>query len=246
MPLKGTRFQFRCHKEIQCFTKCCADLKLVLTPYDIIRMKNRLSMSSDDFLDQYTETEIKPNKRFPQVFLKMNPDHRGKKCPFVTPTGCEIYEDRPGACRIYPLGRAALKIDEQHHTKEKYFIVKEHHCFGFIEKKRWSVSQWMKNEGLDEYNKMNDMWLEIVSSTADLGPKEQVSKKMQMFFMASYNIDRFKNFLFHSHFFNRFHVDPAVKEKISSNDVELMKFSFDWLKFSLFGQSTMQIKAPYS
>jgi hypothetical protein len=29
-------FRFACLKELPCFTRCCADPKLVLTPYDIL------------------------------------------------------------------------------------------------------------------------------------------------------------------------------------------------------------------
>ncbi len=32
-------FRFACHSQLPCFTRCCADLKLVLTPYDILRLK---------------------------------------------------------------------------------------------------------------------------------------------------------------------------------------------------------------
>ena len=41
-PLHGNRFRFRCHKDMECFTRCCAGLNLVLMPYDILRMKRRL------------------------------------------------------------------------------------------------------------------------------------------------------------------------------------------------------------
>ena len=105
-PLAGNRFRFRCHKEIRCFTRCCADLNLVLTPYDLVRMKRRLGISSSDFLDKYTNTTIDSHPRFPMVKLKMSQDKK-RTCPFVTSNGCTIYEDRPAACRIYP-GSAAL------------------------------------------------------------------------------------------------------------------------------------------
>ena len=41
------RFKFRCHKGVDCFTKCCRGINIVLTPYDIIRLKNRLQLSSE-------------------------------------------------------------------------------------------------------------------------------------------------------------------------------------------------------
>jgi hypothetical protein len=63
-----------------------------------------------------------------------------------------------------------------------------------------------------------------------------------MFSMASYNLDRFREFIFKSRFFERFEIESGLKSRLASDDVELMKFAFDWLKFSLFGEKTIQIK----
>ena len=240
-PIIGNKFRFRCHKDIQCFTECCADLNLILTPYDIIRIKNRLGLSSDDFLTRYTDTKFDNKSRFPRVILKMNMDEN-RTCPFVSPDGCTIYEDRPGACRIYPIGRAAMKPDGKTDMCEHFFIVQEKHCLGFQEDKEWTIEDWMKNEGLDEYNTMNDKWLEIITSPKSLGQEKETARKIQMFFMASYNLDKFRKFLFKSNFLNLFEIEPDLKEKLISDDVELMKFAFDWLKFSLFGVKTIRIR----
>jgi len=240
-PLTGNTFKFRCFKGIQCFTDCCADLNLVLTPYDIIRIKNRLGMSSDVFLNKHTDTTMDNHPQFPMVKLKMLSDKK-RRCPFVSPDGCTIYEDRPGACRIYPLGRAATKPDAQKGIREKFFIVNEEHCLGFKEDRDWTIREWLTNEGVDEYTTMNDQWLEIVTSQKTLGPGKDLHQKIQMFFMASYNLDKFREFIFKSRFFERFEVESGLKNKLASDDVELMKFAFNWLRFSLFGEKTIQIK----
>ena len=160
-------------------------------------------MPSDQFLDRYTEIRIDQNARFPMMFLGMNRDDT-RTCPFVTPDGCTIYEDRPGACRIYPLGRAALRVESEMDTREKFFIVDEDHCLGFQEGREWAIEEWLANEGLDEYNKMNDHWLEITTSTKSLGQEKEVPRKIQMFIMASYNLDKFRRFVFESRFFDLF------------------------------------------
>jgi Fe-S-cluster containining protein len=241
-PVVESTIQFRCHKDIACFTKCCADLDLVLTPYDIMRIKNRLHIPSHAFLDRYTETKWNKHPRFPMINLKMESD-RYHRCPFVTPDGCTIYEDRPGACRIYPVGRAALKVDREKETREKFFLVDEEHCLGFREDKEWSLEEWMANEGVDEYNAMNDQWLEIVTSQKSLGKKEDIPRKIQMFFMASYNLDRFRRLIFETRFLDLFQVKAEKIEALAVDDVLLMHFAFEWLKFSLFGEKTIQIRS---
>ena len=136
-----------------------------------------------------------------------------------------------------------MKVDREKDVREKYFVVQEEHCLGFEEDKVWSLKEWMANEGVDDYNAMNDHWLEIITSPKSLGNKEEIPRKLQMFSMASYNLDKFRAFLFNSRFFSHFDVPQDLKEKLRTDDVALMLFSFDWLKFSLFGEKTLQIKA---
>jgi len=240
-PLKEELFQFACHRGVSCFTECCARLRLILNPYDIIRMKKRLGLTSDQFLSDYTETVIDRRHRFPLVKLKMNTDPKGS-CPFVTEEGCIIYNDRPEACRLYPIGRASATPDGATDSNDRFFMVVEPHCEGFREKQNWTLKDWLNHEGVKEYAAMNDPWRGIVTSARSLGPKSHVPQKHQMFFMASYNLDKFRVFIFKSGFFDRFQVDSDLKDKLETDDVVLMRFAFDWLRFSLFGEKTIRVK----
>ena len=79
-PIREGRFRFDCHRRMPCFTRCCANLNLVLTPYDILLLKNRLGLSSSDFLDRYTEDQIDEATGLPLVRLKMGKDE-SRRCP---------------------------------------------------------------------------------------------------------------------------------------------------------------------
>jgi Fe-S-cluster containining protein len=236
--LNGDTFTFSCHKGIECFTRCCAALQLVLTPYDILRLKNRLGISSGEFLETHTYTRFDRHPRFPMVLLKMT-SQPSQACPFVSSDGCTVYDDRPAACRIYPLGRAAQKRGDEKEAREQFFIVKEDHCLGFREDRAWTVKSWMLDQGLDEYNRLNDAWLEIISSPGSLGPKGEISRKLQMFFMVSYHLDTFRAFLFGSRFFELFQIPGELRTRIEKDDVALLSFGFDWLKLSLLGLPTI-------
>lgn len=240
VPLEEDSFTFSCHKKLACFTACCAKLRLILTPYDILRLKNRLSVPSDVFLDLHTETLFDEGKRFPLVRLRMLDDETGK-CPFLTPEGCSVYEDRPGACRLYPVGRASSLLRDKTGVREKFFLVREPHCLGFNEDKKWKMDDWTAHEGLKDYQRYNDRWLSIITSRDSIGAKDQAAKKYRMFFMASYNIDKFRSFLFSSRFFERFEVDDSLQEKMKKDDEALLEFAFDWLDFSLFGKKKPSI-----
>ena len=129
--------------------------------------------------------------------------------------------------------------------QEKFFIVEEEHCLGFREPREWSLKEWLASEGVDEYNAMNDLWSEIITSAKDLGPAKDIHRKIQMFYMASYDLDKFRGFIFESRFFQLFQVAPEKREVLCADDVELMKFAFDWLKYSLFGEKTMRTLQHY-
>ena len=100
----ATPFRFACNKSVPCFTRCCRDADMFLYPYDIIRMKKQLGMTSEAFLVRHTVTAFRDNPYFPSVMLKMS-DAKGHPCSFLSESGCTVYESRPYSCRAYPLER---------------------------------------------------------------------------------------------------------------------------------------------
>ena len=235
------KFRFACHKNLPCFTKCCANLNLVLTPYDVLRLKNRLNLSSEAFLETYTTSDIEQSYGVPVVRLKMK-DDESRRCPFVSRKGCAVYEDRPGACRLYPLGRAALKISEQYSAGEYYFVVKESHCLGFNEEQEWTVQEWIVDQGVDEDNEINELFMNITAGRQAKIIKALSDPQLQMFYLACYNLDEFRRFVFETTFLDKFDIAPDVLTHIQTDDMKLMAFAFKWLRFSLFGEKTLQIR----
>ena len=67
-------------------------------------------------------------------------------------------------------------------------------------------------------------------------------EQIDMYYMACYDLDRFRRFLFQSSFFKLFEVDENRVEAIQGDDLELLDFAMQWLKFSLFKEESMKIK----
>ena len=241
-PIKDRKFRFTCRKDLPCFTRCCANLNLVLTPYDVLRLKNRLNLSSEVFLERYATSFVDEKYGVPVVKFKMNNDEN-RRCPLVSSDGCAVYEDRPGACRLYPLGRAASKIYEGHQAGEYYFMVKESHCLGLNEEQEWTVQEWITDQGLDEYNVMNDFFMDITAGRQSRIVKRLSDRQLQMYYMASYSLDDFRRFVFETTFLDRFDIAKDVLSRIKTDETELMTFACQWLKFSLFGEKTIQLAA---
>ena len=239
-PIKDGKFRFACNDGLPCFTKCCANLNLVLTPYDVLRLKNRLNLSSQTFLDRYTTSFVDEKYGVPVVKLKMNNDEK-RRCPFVRPDGCVVYEDRPGACRLYPLGQAASVLRGENQADEYYFIVKEPYCLGLNEEQEWTVPEWLMNQGLNKYNTMNQFFMDITAGRTSKIIKRLNDRKLRMYYMACYCLDDFRNFVFETSFLDKFDIAQDVLNRIKTDETELMAFACQWLKFSLFGEKTFQL-----
>jgi len=163
----GQTFPFACHPGIDCFNRCCADLDLVLSPYDALRLRKALKISALEFLERHAMVGVPPGNGPPQVLLKMNEDEN-KTCPFVIEQGCSIYPDRPSACRAYPVGRGA-SLDEQGNVNCRYILVCEPHCHGHQQTRTWTAEEWTKDQGLEEYNTCNDRYLRLTTAWRKTG-----------------------------------------------------------------------------
>jgi hypothetical protein len=238
-----SEFKFMCHKEVKCFTQCCRNIDIPLTPYDVLTIKNRLELTSDQFLALYTDLKIWEKTDLPFITLKLMNDER-KSCPFVRDEeGCVIYKDRPTTCRYYPLGVAALSHKEQEMDGgDFYFLIKEPHCLGFEEDRQWTVREWRQDQGVDIRDKINADWMDIIVRKRSFPATIKLTEKSkQMYFMTSYNIDKFKQFVFGSSFLKLYDIDKKTLEKIREDEVELLQFGFKWLKWVLFKQGNFTL-----
>jgi len=229
-------FTFSCSEQVPCFNECCKDLNQALTPYDILRLKNHLDVSSSSFLERYTSQHIGPESGLPIITLKT--DHARKlKCPFVTITGCSVYEDRPSSCRIYPLVRAASRSRETGEIVEQYMLLKESHCLGFHQSQAQTVRDWVENQGLTIYNQLNDMLMDIISLKNILKPGQLDFKSGRLFHRACYDLDTFRSHIFARGILNDQKIDPGTLDLVKEDDVELLKLGFKWIKQELFGKT---------
>jgi uncharacterized protein len=248
LPRKYTldsTIQFRCHPGVSCFTACCGNINIVLTPFDILRLRKRLAIGAPEFLHQYTSPVYLEKTDMPGVQIKLSAEGR---CPFVTPGGCTVYTDRPTTCRYYPVGMANFherpeNRDEVAASEQFYFVIQEPHCKGHEEEKTWTIGEWRQDQGVDVCDEMNKDWMALVMRRKSFGPQATLSEKAQrMFFMASTDLDAFRSFVFESSFLETYEVAAETLVMIREDDVELMKFSFLFLASALFGTDDLRIR----
>ncbi len=239
----GDTFAFHCHPRVSCFNQCCRNLNLFLYPYDVIRLKNALALSSDDFLEHHADMVLRPGHHFPDVLLRMA-DNAEKTCPFLTDHGCRVYADRPDTCRTFPVEQGRIFDPVRKRAVPVYFYRPPDFCMGQFEATRWTTDTWARDQEAIPYHRMTAAWAEISMGFQDnpWGTEGPEGPKARMTFMATYNIDRFREFIFDSSFLKRYRIKSPLKKQIARDDVALLKLGFDWVRLFLWGTPSKQIR----
>lgn len=229
------KFIFHCGPDVACFNRCCADLTLPLTPYDILRLRRQLGMDSAELLRTFTTMRSFPDTGFPLPLLRMieSPD---APCPFVTPAGCSVYEGRPGACRHYPLGRGTRIVRDG--IAERFFLVREAHCLGFEHGPEHTPLEWLRQEGLQKYNYFNDLYMRLMSMV-HAGGRALEPRLASMTLVCLFQLEQFRQLIEKMNIFARLNMDQARQEKIMGTSLEneeaCLEFAFEWLEMTIFG-----------
>ncbi|MGO0123053.1 YkgJ family cysteine cluster protein [Desulfothermobacter acidiphilus] len=230
----SSTFRFTCRPGIACFTHCCRDVNIVLTPGDVFRLKQRLQIPSHEFLDRYTVTLISRHSGLPVVLLKMQEDE-AKLCPFVTPEGCAVYQDRPWACRMYPL-------DFDTDLDSYRIIADPSRCRGLQEGPEIVVEDWLDEQGALKPHPVDRMYNEATRRLEF--PRDRVSNPevARMYFLAAYDLDRFRHFVLGTRFLQIFDLPAEVVEGIKQDDMELARLAALWLKFGFADKNALPLR----
>jgi uncharacterized protein len=240
---KNETFHFQCHPNIACFNRCCRNLNLFLYPYDVVRLKKRLAISSDAFIENHVDVVMREGNFFPDVLLKMA-DNKEKTCPYLMDAGCDVYLDRPDACRTFPLEVGMLYQGDNRPIEPVYFFRPPDFCDGPKEKASWTPETWIKDQEAETYNRMTARWSEVKGLFGEnpWGAGGMADPKLKMAFMAAYNVDKFREFVLGSSFLKRFKVASKTLKKIKRSDTALMLLGFSWIKLFVWGKPSKEIK----
>ena len=242
---------FDCHKGVSCWNACCHDTDILLTPFDLLRLARHFDARPADIVRLFGTTAVHDKSNMPVVKLKMldAPGRKEKPCVFLDEVeGCTVYENRPAACRYYPLGLAAIKVEGQEDSATFYFLVKESHCRGHEEPKQQTVDAFRAAQGVEPYDEQNAGWMHVLMKLTSWrsigGPwgREPDERVKRMFYMASSDIDAFRQFVFNSSFLDKYAIAPAMREELAVDDEALLKLSFDWLRHVIFNEPTIGLR----
>ena len=91
-------------------------------------------------------------------------------------------------------------------NEEFYFIFDEGDCRGFEEEKTRTVAEWLADQGINEYNQMGEYFKELTLHEFFQQGRGLSPGQAEMFILACYDLDGFRDFLFKSTFFEKFEV----------------------------------------
>lgn len=226
---EGTFFRFECSPKVGCFNQCCRDLVQALTPYDVLRLRQGLGLSSGRFLEQYTRTHTGPVSGLPVVTLKPA-DVQTRACPFVTPAGCRVYPHRPASCRTYPLVRSLSRSRETGAAVESYYVLRESHCRGFAEARERTVRDWIDDQGLSGYNAENDRMIGVISLKNRLHPGPLPADTIATLTVALYDLDAFRAQLILGRIPAAEALQEAFPSAVAGDDLQLLQAGLAWAK----------------
>jgi uncharacterized protein len=237
----GDNIQFNCHKNISCFNACCKQADITLTPYDVIRLKTHLGMSSSEFLKKHTVPFEMDASGMPGI--KMRTQDKDPACLLLNEEGCSVYEDRPSSCRYYPVGLMTMRKKDVNHEEHHYCLVEENHCMGHKEDRKITIADYRKEQKVEIFDDMNREWYQIILKKRSSGPGigNPSDTSFHFFFMCSYDIDRFREFVMADNFKNTYNLHTDTWASIKEDDTALLQFSFALMKQVLFGENSIAL-----
>ncbi len=235
-------FQFDCHTGISCFNECCKNSDISLMPYDIVRLKRRFGLTSSEWVQRYTMPYPMDAHEMPGLKLANKPG--STVCVFLGEKGCEVYQDRPTACRYYALGSMGVRRENSSEIEDIYFLVKEDHCKGHDEERTHTVREYLKQQELDEYERMNREWRDVVLKKRSSGPTvgKPSERSLQLFDMCSYDIDNFREFVKSEGFKSIFDIDKETFDELMNDEDQLLSFAVRFLKQVLYDEVTIPVR----
>jgi Fe-S-cluster containining protein len=230
-------FRFHCHSGLACFNRCCREATIILSPYDILRLSRSLGLPTGEFLRRHTRREAEAVSGLPLVLVK--PARTGG-CPFLAEVGCTVYEDRPAACRLFPLTQGSELSSGG--LVDHYFLRRLDYCQGFAGGREWTVAAWQSDQGFVEFDRARRAWLQLLLRQAQPGRAPLDDRILSQFYMVAYDLDAFRTFVFESAFLPAHGLTLEEALPLRVDDLALLSCSAVYLEHLLFPEETPPLR----
>ncbi len=235
-----SKIRFNCYPGISCFNACCRQADITLAPYDILRLSRRLGMTTGEFLKAHTVPFEMDSHGMPGV--KMRTRDEQPVCLLLDEkTGCSVYSDRPSACRYYPVALMSSRRADEYVDRQHFALVQEEHCMGHQEQRELTVAEYRAEQQVEPFDELNREYYQLILKKKSAGPAvgKPSPTSFQFFFMACYDIDRFREFLRSPSFRNVYALADEEFAPLLDDDIACLRFAYRLLRQVLFGEASI-------
>jgi len=131
-----------------------------------------------------------------------------------------------------------MRNQDEFTDRTSYALVQEKHCLGHQEPRSLSIDDYRQEQGVDVYDEKGRGWRQLVLKRKSAGPGigKPPAVSNQLFFMASYDVDRFRAFVSSDSFNKTYDVPLEVMATLLADDEALLEFGYNFLKHTLFNE----------
>jgi hypothetical protein len=148
-------------------------------------------------------------------------DPQSLRCPFVAEEGCRVYENRPWACRMFPLDLSP--------TDAKFRLISgKERCKGLSERSKGTVGDWLESQAVLEYVEMDREFQSVVP--ARFKPGAPMNEGLGRVLFIAYDLDRFAELLKDGRFLMFHEVDEETLILVRQDMKELLKLAFRYTR----------------
>jgi Fe-S-cluster containining protein len=142
---------------------CCHGKIVRINPWELACLAKEKKLTPREFRDLYCE--------FGGIRLRFNGKvgYMGQQAcsQYVDNFGCSVHLGRPLSCRLYPLGRQ-IQSNEVHYMYQGDEFPCLEGCPEVLELPHLSVGKYLKGQIIDEFEKAQDAYLELMENIADI------------------------------------------------------------------------------
>ena len=167
---------------------CCRGMgqSIVLDPYDIYQLQKVTKQNFAQLMQEFIELHVLDGLILPSIIMQDYTD----ACGFLDENGrCSIHADRPGLCRLFPLGR---NYDEK---GLRYFLLED--ACRKQNRTKIKIKKWLEVNALPQYEKFLIEWHDfrkqmqekMIDSQSDAYAQNVNVKMLEIFYQKPYDTD---------------------------------------------------------
>ena len=143
---------------------CCFGNVVMLNPWELFSFSKEKKTTPRAFRDLYSDLG--------GIRLRFNgkTDKKGQQAcsQYEDNVGCSVYQGRPLACRLFPLGRQ-IQFDKAHYIYQGDTFPCLNECPEVLELPKLSVGEYIKGQEAALFEKAQDEYLGVMQNIADIG-----------------------------------------------------------------------------